>query len=241
MKRVVAVFMGAGLFLVIGCGTQNYETRLERTIERMKYQKQLDENLTEASTKGRLEQLLIYVRPPKEMTGPTQTFQLAVVEPGKFDVEASFIEPEKQSLHVLGRVKQPKTPTKKGAPKAAEPPPRGDFNTEIVELLRSVYGVELNAADFKEDKKGDNTFKYKLLDLTAKNVQVYLYGSKNSPYEVALIFEYPKDDHNVVNPRIRLCLESFATGQKAKRAFAGGEAEEEAGEGGEETAQPVTF
>ena len=33
MKRVVTVVLGAGLVLVIGCGTQNYEYRLEHTIE----------------------------------------------------------------------------------------------------------------------------------------------------------------------------------------------------------------
>lgn len=238
MKRVATVVFGAGLVLVIGCGTQNYESRLEHTIEKMKYQKRLDDNLTTASTKGRLEQLKIYVRPPKAMTGPTQTFQLAVIEPGKFDVEASFIEPDKQSLHVLGRVKQPKTPTKKGVPKA-EPAPRGDFNTEIVEMLRNVYGVEINSGDFKEEKKGENSFKYKPLDLNAKKVQIYLYGSKTNPYEVALIFEYPTAEHNSVNPKINLCLEAFATGEKAKRAFAGGDVEEESGS--EETTQPVTF
>jgi hypothetical protein len=37
-------------------------------------------------------------------------------------------------------------------------------------------------------------------------------------------------------------MESFATGAKAKRSFAGTEGEEEVGEGGgEEAAQPVTF
>ena len=31
----------------VGCGTQNYEYRLEHTIEQMKYQKRLDDNLTD--------------------------------------------------------------------------------------------------------------------------------------------------------------------------------------------------
>ena len=94
----------------------------------------------------------------------------------------------------------------------------------------------------RRKREGTTAFKYKLLDLNAKNVQVYLYGSKNSPYEVALIFEYPKAEHNSVNPKIGLCLEAFATGEKAKRAFAGGEADEEGGEGaGEEGGQPIVF
>jgi hypothetical protein len=240
MKRLVTVVFGAGLVLAVGCGTQNYEYRLERTIERMKYQRRLDANLTDAPTKGKLEQLQIYLRPPKNMTGPTQTFQWTVIEPGKFDVESSFVEPEKQSLHVLARVKLPKVAAKKGAPKA-EPPPRGKFTDEVVDLVKSVYGVDLAFSDFKDEQHGDNTFKHKLLDLSAKNVQIYLYGTEKTPYEVALIFEYPKTEHNTVNPKIGLCLESFAAGERAKRAFAGTESEEEGGggEGTGEEAPPI--
>lgn len=233
MKRLSAVVLGAGLVLVLGCGTQNYEYRLEETIKQMKYQKKLNDNLNDAPTKGKLEELQIYVRPPKNMTGPTQTFQMTVVEPGKFDVESSFIEQDKQSLHLLARVKRPKTPSKK-APTPAETTPRGDFNTDVVDLVKSVYGAELEAAQFKEEKKQNNTFKAKTLDLNAKNVQIYLYGGKTSPYEVALVFEYPKAEQSSINPRISLCLESFAVGEKAKRAFAGGDAVEDVGDEGSE-------
>jgi len=245
MKRAAAVVLGVSLVLILGCGTQSYETRLEKTIDNMKYQKRLDDNLGAAATKGKLEELQIYVRPPKNMTGPTQTFQLTVVEPGKYDVESSFLEPEKQSLHILARVKRPKTPSKK-APTKAETP-RGEFNSDVVELIKNVYGAELAVSDFKDDTKRivgdrptDNTIMYKLLDLNAKHVQIYLYSGKNSPYEVALIFEYPKAEHNAVNPKIGLCLESFAVGDKAKRAFAGGETEDIEGTGGE-AAPTVTF
>ncbi len=237
MKRAAAVVLGAGLVLIIGCGTQSYETRLEKTLDNMKYEKRLDDNLGSAPTKGKLEELQIYVRPPKDMTS-TQTFQLTVVEPGKFDVESSFSEPEKQSLHILGRVKRPKSTTKKAA--AQPETPRGEFNSDVVELIKNVYGAELAVAEFKDETKRNNTFKYKLLDLNAKNVQIYLYGGKNSPYEVALVFEYPKAEHNAVNPKIGLCLESFAVGDKAKRAFAGGEIEDMEG-AGEEAPSPVAF
>ena len=152
MKRAAAVVLGVGLVLILGCGTQSYEKRLDLTLDNMKYQKRLDDNLGDAATKGKLEELQIYVRPPKNMTGPTQTFQLTVVEPGKYDVESSFIEPEKQSLHILGRVKRPKTPSKK-APTHAETP-RGEFNTDIVDLIKNVYGVErLPSRDFKDETK----------------------------------------------------------------------------------------
>jgi hypothetical protein len=245
MKRLAAVVLGLGLVLILGCGTQSYEKRLDLTLDNMKYQKRLDDNLGDAATKGKLEELQIYVRPPKNMTGPTQTFQLTVLEPGKYDVESSFIEREKQSLHILGRVKRPKTPSKK-APTQAETP-RGEFKADVVDLIKNVYGVELAVSDFKDDTKRimgdrptDNTIMYKLLDLNAKKVQIYLYSGKNSPYEVALIFEYPKAEHNAANPKIGLCMESFAVGDKAKRAFAGGETEDIEGTG-EAAPPPVAF
>jgi hypothetical protein len=239
MKRLAAIAVGAGLVLAIGCGAQDYEYRLGKTLEQMQYQKRLNDNLNDASTKGKLQQLDIFVRPPKNMTGPTQTFQLAVVEQGKFDVESSFIEPEKQSLHVLARVKRPKTPAKKGAP-AAEPPPREPFDTEVIDLVKNVYGAELGSQNFKEEKKANNSFKFAKLDLNAKIVQIYLYGSEKDTYQVALIFEYPTAEQNSVSPKISLCLESFAVGERAKRAFAGGEMEEEGGEPGPgESAPPI--
>jgi hypothetical protein len=92
MKRLSAIALGVGLVLAVGCGTQVYDFRLEQTLDHMAYQKKLDDNLNDAPTKGKLEELQIYVRPPKDMTGPTQTFQMTVVEPGRFDVESSFIE-----------------------------------------------------------------------------------------------------------------------------------------------------
>jgi hypothetical protein len=172
------------------------------------------------------------------MTGPTTTFLLGTLEPGRFDVESSFNDSDTKSLSVLVREKTAKTPTKKGTT-PVEPAPRGDFTTDVIELVKNVYGAELGPQDFKDDQHEKNSFKHKLLDLNAKNVQIYFY--KNPPYEVALVFDYPKVEHNSINPKIGLCLESFAVGDKAKRAFTGGE-DEEAGEaGGEEGSQPVVF
>ena len=238
MNRVIAMIVAGIFVLAVGCGTQSYEKRLEKTIENIKYQKRLNANLTDAPAKGKLEELQIYLRPPKNMTGPTETFKLAVVEPGRFDLESSFIEPEKQSLHLLARVERPKTPTNK-APTPAETVPPGDFNAEVVDLVKSVYGVELDVGQFKEDNRRENTFRSKTIDLNEKTVQVYLYGGKNSPHKVALIFEYPKTERNAVDPKIALCLESFAVGERARRAFAGGDVEEEESEGPTEDASPA--
>lgn len=231
MKRAWAMLGGMTLLLVVGC-TKNYDFRMEQTLDRMKYEQRLNDNLMPPAAKGKLEELLIYLRPPRELSGPTQTFQMTVVEPGKFDAESTFIEPEKQSLHVLARVDRPKAAAKK-APGAAEAVPRGDFNADVLDLIRNVYGVDVNLSQFKEITKQKNTFKAHTLDLNAKKVEIYLYGSKTTPHKVALIFEYPKAAENTVSPKIGLCLESFATGEPARLAFAGGEVEESAGGEGE--------
>jgi hypothetical protein len=234
MNRAFAILAGACLILAIGC--TNYETRLAKTLEEMRYKKRLDENLLPAATKGKLEELRVFVRPPKNLKGPTQTFAWTVIGPGRFDLENSFIDQDKQeSLHMLVRVKKPKAPgsNKKGAV-AKEEVPRGDFNADVIELVKSVYGVELERGKFKPDVKEHdnrkNTFSATTLDLTPKEVQIYLYGDKNAPHEVALIFDYPKESKKTIDAKIRLCLETFAVGEAARHAFnAGGE-----GEGDEE-------
>lgn len=226
MKRFWATLVSLGLFLAIGCSSKNYDIRLEKTLENMKYQKKLNEALIPAVATGKLKELDIYLRPPKNLEGPTKAFQLTVVDPGRFDLENSFIENKKQNLHVLARVKRPKPPAKKGAPAVATPP-RGKFDDDVLELLKGVYGVDLQLPKFKADTKKKNAFRHYTIDLDPKTVQIYLYGAKNNPYEVALIFEYPKTEHSLLNPKISYCLESFAVGERAKRAFEGATTEEE--------------
>jgi hypothetical protein len=236
MRRGFAILASACVFLGLGCA-QNYDIRLGKTLEDMRYRKRLDDNLLPAPTKGKLQQSLIFVRPPLGLKGPFQAFGMTVVEPGRFDVTDSFIDEQKgASLHLLARVKQPKTPNKKGA--AAEATPRGDFNTDVIDLVKTAYGVDVELNQFKATTKSHdnrtNNFKAKTLDLGAKEVQIYLYGEKNSPYEVALIYEYPKGEHNNLDPKIGLSLESFAVGEAARRSYSGIGDEE----GGEEGAQP---
>jgi hypothetical protein len=234
MKRAIAVGIGACLLFSFGC--RDYDVRLDETLEEMKYQKRLDDNLADAPTKGLLQQELIYIRPPKGFTGPTKAFSLATIEPGKFDLENSFIEEAKQaSLHVLARHKKPKAAAPKKGPAPAEPAPRGDFTAEVIEVLKLAYGVDLEPAQFKPESKRhkgrENSYKVAKLDLAINEVQVYLYGDKNGPYNVALIFEYPKTEVNSLSPKIGLSLEAFATGEAARRVFSGGSE----AEGGEET------
>jgi hypothetical protein len=243
MKSSLAILASLAFVIVLGCGT--YDSRLEQTLADMRYRKRLDDNLNPAPTKGLLEKQSIYVRPPLNLQGPTKAFVLTVVEPGRFDLENSFVDQQNlESMHILARVKRPKAPNAK---KTNQPEaPRGDFNSEVVELLRNVYGANLDVSELKTETKSHgnrtNAFRTKSLDLTAKEVQLYLYGDKNSPYEVALVFEYPKERHNSINPKIGLCLESFAVGEAAKRAFAsGGEIEgiDEGIEGGGQTGPPI--
>ncbi len=242
MKRSLAMLAGLGLVLVIGCA-QDYDIRMGKTIENKQYQRRLNANLEGPPAKSNLQTANIFVRPPKGLQGPHQTFGLAVVEEGKFDIADTFADPQKQaSLHILARVNLPKTPSKKGS-KAAESPQRGDFTDDVLELLKNSYGADFEKAKLKTEEKshGGRSHKFQslTLDLTAKEIKVYLFGDKNSPEKVALIFDYPKEEAGLLSSKINLCLENFAVGQAASRAFSGVVEEEFAGEPGGGGAAPT--
>jgi hypothetical protein len=244
MRRGGVILLSACLYLVLGC--RDYDYRLGQTLDEMKYQQKLEKNLEQPSTKGSLEKELIYLRTPKGLS-PTKTFTLVAVEQGKFDLENSFLDEAKTAgLHVLARHKKPKAPPKKGA--ATPPPaaPQGEFTAEVIELLKTAYGVEdLTPSKFKATSKRhagrENQYKEAKLNLNTKEVLVYLYGEKNGPYNVALIFEYPKAEASTASSKINLSLESFAVGEIARRAFSGGGTEEGGQEGAEggNTAVPI--
>jgi len=229
MRRGCTILASACLLLVLGC--RDYDFRLGQTLDEMKYQQKLEKNLDKAPTKGKLQQELIYLRPPKGMSGPTKTFTLTVVEAGKFDVENSFIDESKHaSLHVVARHKKPKAPPKKGVAAAPEVP-RGDFTAEVIDMVKTAYGIEeLTPSKFKPVSKKhagrENPYKEVKLPLSDKEVSIYLYGDKNSPYNVALIFEYPKTEAGDLSTKINLSLEAFAVGPPAERAYSGGNPEE---------------
>jgi hypothetical protein len=243
MRRAFAILASTSLLLAIGCG--DYEVRLMETRKEMQYQKRLRDNLADAPTKGQLEQDAIFVRPPKGLQGPTQTFTLTEVAPGKYDVANSFFDQaRKASMHLVARIKKPKAApsAKKGTP-APEPTARGKFLDDVLELVKAAYGVELTTAQLKSESKThgriDNTYRAAKLDLGEKEVQMYLHGDENATHQVALIFEYPKTEVNYLSPKIGLCLESLAVGERAQTAFrSGGEVEvgEDAGAG---TAPPI--
>jgi hypothetical protein len=238
MKRAFAILASTSLVVVVGCS--DYELRLQETLAEMKYQKKVAAKLGDAPTKGPLQTNQIYVRPPKGLQGPTQAFSLTVSEPGKFDIENSFIDQEKQSsLHVVARVKKPKGPpdAKKGAAPAAEVTPRGKFVSDVIDLVKAAYNVELPPSGLKDEIKSHarRTYNYKAarMDLGNKEAQLYIYGAdENNVHQVALIFEYPKTEAENLSEKIALCLENLAVGERAANLFSGAgdvEGGEEAG------------
>src|SRR3954469_15323240 len=112
MRRLQTMLVSAALLVAVGCGTKSYEFRLNTTLDAMRYRKRLDDKL-EPAVKGKLEELLIYVRPPKKMQ-QTKEFMLTAPPPGMFDADVSLLDASKQStLHLLARVKRPKAPNAK--------------------------------------------------------------------------------------------------------------------------------
>lgn len=214
---------------------------MEKTLEEKKYEKRLNTNLEVAPTKGKLQGDEIFIRPPLGLEGPTAAFSLTAVESGRFDVENSFIDQKKgTSLHVVTRTKKPKAApsAKKGpGPGAAPPEPavRGKFIDDVVELVKAAYSVELTSTQLKAESKShgnrENAYKAVKLDLTTKEVEVYVYIEPNNVHEVAMIFEYPKAEKDYMNPKIGLCLESFAVGERARRFFDGATATDVDGSG----------
>jgi hypothetical protein len=229
----------AGLLIAVGCG-RSYEDRLQQTLERMKYEKRLNDNLEPAPKKedGKFHEAQIFVRPPKGLAFSKDGFTLSTLEEGKFDLAASFTG-EKGSLHILARKKVPKGAAKKKGQPEAEAVPRGEFIPDVVAVLNPIFSTEVDTSKMKEvTKKGSvgvgNKFKaiptFEVAN--GENVQVYFYGAKTDVHQVALIFQYPKADHAKLTSQIELCLESFAVGERAARAYRGG-SDEEGAEGGE--------
>jgi len=231
MKRILGLLASVGLFLVIGCA-RDYDFRLDKTIDNLRYQKQLDSNLEQPpESKSNLVGAKIYVRSPLGLKGPAKDFGMGVVEAGKFDITDSFIG-DQASLHILARVDKPKAaPTKKGVNPTAPPPTaRGDFTSDVIDCIKTTYGADIETSKLKPEPRKTNNFKTVTLDLTAKEIQIYILGEKNSPAQVALIFDYAKDARNSLSSKIKYCLESFRVGEPARRLYEG--QEEEGGEGG---------
>lgn len=255
MRRLLAVCFSSFLILaLIGC-SKSYETRLKLTLERMQYLQRLDQYL-QAPAGDALQQLGIYIRPPKPLTKASAPGLTAA--PEEFDVNMTFLDasatPTKGAtapaatpvvrMHVLARAKQAQAASKKGEP-APPPVERTPFPQAVVEVLaRDLGGLDPAEADqlFKSDKKRLNDFRR--LEFEAANgdiIRAYLY--KLDDYEVALIWDIPKAAEQTPTVRTgrELTLEALAVGPKAVAAFQGIDVEDGAGPAaveGEATAVP---
>ena len=234
MKRVLGILVGASLALVIGCA-ESYDLRLDQTIQNLKYRQDLNKNTEKAPAKSNLETAKVYIRPPKGLIGPAQTFAF-VIEQGKFDAADSFIDQEKQaSLHILARSNAPKQATPKKGPNptegmepAAPTAVRGDFTTDVLDFIKGAYSTDIVASQLKSapiqahgGRKG-LTYKSATLDLANKEVKVYFYGDKSGP-QAALIFEGPKDSLKGLASQIDYSLNSLVLGPRATTLYNGGD------------------
>jgi len=248
MKRVLASLLTAVLIFVWGCGYNSYQSRLEYTLEQMKYRQRLDDNLIPAPTDPKFRDFPMYIRPPKGMT-LAREFVMAELPPGQYDLAVTFFEQDKGTLHVLGRRKTAKKAASKNAPQQPEPAaPRGPFVQDITSLLMSVYGANdvLQNPQFQTDTAKKSAFKRLIFNASNGDVvRVFLY--QKDPYEVALIWDIPAAvDRDPKLLRARdLCRESFALGRRANDSFSGslssGEQGSEGAAGGgagAETPQP---
>lgn len=228
MRRLLIVTVSGALLLSAGC-VNRYQARMDRTIEEIKYERELDKNLEKAAPEGKLKELDIFVRPPKGLQPAKETL-LPGVQPGLFDVDRTYYEGQKSFLHVLARKKMPKKPATKGAP--AEPPvARGDFLSDVIKTLREGLGADeegLSPEKFKDDPHKANKFR-RAIFTASNNKKVEVFIAKTDPFDVALIYVFDPADEKALNPKINYSLEAFALGDKAKNKYSGTtEAEAEA-------------
>jgi hypothetical protein len=216
-RKLLATLWLIGLMLSsMGCGA-TYEKRLKESVENIKYSARLDKYLNPAPQKPAFDRYMVFVRPPKPMV-KTEVFQLATLVPGQFEIAETFADPESgANLHVLARFN--KAP--KQAKNAPAPPPRGLFESDLKAILAAVYGdnEDLNKKPKPETKKYN---KYQAITMalpTGRDVRVYI--QKQGEFNVALIWDYPTAQRSAIASKMNLSLESFASGNRAKDAFAG--------------------
>jgi hypothetical protein len=231
MRRMMVVMVSGALVVAFGCSAR-YDERTKLTLNTMRYERRVNENLQPAPADGPLKDKDIFVRAPKPLE-PSKEPLLGSIQPGVFDAAQSFYDKTNSFLHVLARVKTAKKAPAKGAPPEAAAP-RQPFNADALAQIRSVYGENENIAieKFKEEALKGNTYKKGVFTANGKEIAVYLY--KGDPYEAALIFVYDPADRGLMSGKVTLCLESFAVGNKAKVKYSGstGEEGEEAGGAG---------
>lgn len=235
MKRVLGILIIPGLAFAIGCA-QSYDLRVEEAIKTLRYKRDLEKNTEDAPKGSNLKNANIWIRPPKGLKGPTQT-PVYPTDPGKFDINDSFIDTGKQvSLHILARTNAPKQAgAKKAAPNPAnpgegaeQPAARGDFTADVLDFVKTTYSTEFDPARLKPVEppsfaRKSVSYKGATIDAGDKQVKIYFHGDKNGPAQVALIFEGPKDEVGKMTTFINYSLNSLALGTKAQGFYNGGD------------------
>ncbi len=255
MRRLLATLFTSGMVVILaGCG-KSYETRLNASLDRMRYLQRLDQNL-QAPIADQFEQAGIYLRPPKPLTRAQQP--VLTVDQSQFDLIASFLDvsggtnkkggqADVLRLHVLARVKAAQAANKKKeAPPEVE---RLPFQAAVVDLLaRDLGELDPDTAVqlMKTDKMRLNEYKRLIFNADNGNVvRTYFYSQPN--YDIALIWDIPKPLENSppVSSGLPLTLESLVVGPRASAAFQGIDVQEEGyiepGKGGEAETPGLVF
>jgi hypothetical protein len=240
MRRLLALAALSILSIVpLGCGFASYEARLEATERRLKDEMTINAVLAGAM-QGSFAENKIYFRAPQGLA-QAAGFQPIPLNPGYFEVEASFIPPGSEGqlaggpfqIHILAR--RDSQEQEPGQETPEQPPvPRGDFRSDVLGVLAEVYGPEVATAPLEQVSKTiwprsepARSIPFERATLTDPNqqlVHIYFYNeeSGNATYNVALIWEFPGGNPPAsgANP-VDLSLGTFAVGQRADARFSG--------------------
>ena len=87
MTRVRAMMVAAIALIVSGCGVAMYNSRMDKTLENLKYEAKLN-NFLEKPAEGKFKEMNVYVRVPKPMV--EDKLGLASAQPPVIDHGATF-------------------------------------------------------------------------------------------------------------------------------------------------------
>jgi hypothetical protein len=222
MTRVLTLILSGLLTAgLAGClGASAYDVRIDKHVENLRYQQKLDQ-YTSAPAQGKLQQLGVYLRPPKPLAEGQQSPLPA--PNGLFDAVSYFSGAEggvPMQLHVLARRKQgAQAKAKPGEPAPAQ---RGAFLSDLRTVLSSYYGP--GASEGKLDPVSQRGRSVQRQKFQAANGDTILMDVFEQPgYELALVWDIAPAAANSESVRgMDYTLGSLAVGPKAANLFAGG-------------------